>query len=101
MMPQLNIPARNIVEEEGAAPQENADAFVDPFLAPVKILIILPEVVDARSVFLPQVEWRVGEDGVDTLVTDVRKQLDAIASEQGAKVGHIKRLEAAVHAERT
>src|SRR5262249_39993280 len=59
VMPELNVPAGDIVDEEGAARLEDADAFTDPFLAPVQVFASLPKVVDAGAVFLPEIEGRI------------------------------------------
>jgi len=81
MVAKLDVPAGDVVEEEGAARLQCANAFGDPPVAPPDIFIIFPQIVDTCPVFLAEVERRVGEDRVDAFVADVGKELGAIAPE--------------------
>jgi hypothetical protein len=93
LVPQFDVPAGQVVDPEGAAGSQQANALGDPPATPLQVVAVGHLVADPRAIFLGQVERRVGEDELVGARRELREDLQAVALEERAEVGGVAGLQ--------
>lgn len=84
---QVTGPLRQVIDENAAARPHYPDAFVDPAVAPVEVFVLVEAVkVGPVPIVLAQVERRVGKNGVDAVVFEGGKQIEAVSLVDRAEI---------------
>jgi hypothetical protein len=74
-----NIPLWQIVNKNSPSRFDDANTVVKPALAPLDVLTVGPVIIDPFAIFFRQIEWWIGEDCVDALICDVRKNVETVS----------------------
>jgi hypothetical protein len=74
-VPELHLERHEVAPKRtfhfGAAGLENADAFCRPSHAPFEVMGIRYEVVTTLAVLLPEIEGRIGKDGINDRIANL------------------------------
>ena len=78
VMSKLDVPAREIPEEESTTGLEYPHTFGDPSLAPPEALFVFQRIIDPSTVVFTKVEWWICEDQIHALFAYLRQDLETI-----------------------
>ncbi len=93
---EMECPSGHVIDKDRTPRLQNPNALVNPPETPVQVLARIEMVfILAVPVVLRQVEWRIGENHIDSLGSDPAKQVHAICvvdrPESGGKCRHVFR----------